>query len=147
MWELTMFPIVQDLKVIHCPGLAGAKPRYTRHAICTGTGKWHSYIRQLDLISSSIENIRYMVGYIVDLTIILHGLFVSAHGDVSACKVQEVMSRHVESGLQKRIHHDIRRFITDDGQFTYRGNDLVVEKMIDLIKKFCVPPAAIRRSA
>ena len=103
---------------------------------------------QLDLIcSSSIENIRYMVGYIVDLTIILHGLFVSTHDDVSACKVQEVMNHHVESGLQKRIHHDVRRFITDEGLFTYRGNDLVVEKMIDLIKKFCVPPAAIRRFA
>ena len=104
--------------------------------------------RQLNLICpSSIENIRYVVGYIVDLTIILHGLFFSTHGDVSACKVQEVMNHHVESGLQKRIHHDVRRFITDGGPFTYRGNDLVVEKMIDLIKTFCVPRAAIRRSA
>jgi hypothetical protein len=103
---------------------------------------------QLDLICLfSIENIRYMVGYIVDLTIILHCLFVSTHDGVSACKVQEVMNRHVESGLQKRMHHDIRCFITDRGPFTYRGNDIVVEKMIDLIKKFCVPPAAIRRPA
>jgi len=67
--------------------------------------------------------------------------------DVSACKVQEVMNRHVESGLQKCIHYDIRRFITDGSPFMYRGNDLVVEKMIDLIKRFSVPPAAIRRSA
>jgi hypothetical protein len=88
-----------------------------------------------------------MVGYIVDLTIILLCLFVSTHDGVSACKVQEVMNRHVESGLQKRMHHDIRCFITDRGPFTYRGNDIVVEKMIDLIKKFCVPPAAIRRPA
>lgn len=88
-----------------------------------------------------------MVGYIVDLTVILHGLFVSTRDDVSACKVKEVMNHHVASGLQKRIHHDICRFITDGGPFTYRGNDLVVEKMIDLIKKFCVPPgpATIKR--
>ena len=88
-----------------------------------------------------------MVGYIVDLTIILHGLFVSTHDHVSTRKVQEVMNHHVESGLQKRIHHDIRHFITDGGPFTYRGNDLVMEKMIDLIKKFCIPPAAIKRPA
>lgn len=88
-----------------------------------------------------------MVGYIVGLTIILHGLFISTHDDVSACKVQEAVNHHVESGLQKRIHHDVRRFITDEGPFTYRGNDLVVEKMIDLIKQFCVPSAAIRRPA
>jgi hypothetical protein len=88
-----------------------------------------------------------MVGYIVDLTIILHGLFVSTHDDVSACKVQEVMNRHVESGLQKCIHHDIRRFITDGGPFTYRGNDLVVEKNDRFDQKIQCPPAAIRRSA
>ena len=86
-----------------------------------------------------------MVSYIVDLTIILHGLFVSTR-DVSAQKVQEVMNHHVESGLQKRIRHDVCRFITNEGQFTYRGNDLVVEKVIDLMKKFCVPPT-VRRSA
>ena len=88
-----------------------------------------------------------MVGYIVDLTVILHGLFLSTHDDVSACEVQEVMNHHVQSGRQERIHHDIRRFITDEGPFEYRGNDIVVEKMIDLIKKFCVPPASIRRFA
>ena len=87
-----------------------------------------------------------MVGYIVDLIIILHGLFVSTH-DVSACKVQEVMNDHVESGLQKCIRHDVRRFITDEGQFTYRGNDFVVEKMMNLIKKFCVPRAEIKHFA
>ncbi|KAI0276087.1 hypothetical protein BGY98DRAFT_987906 [Russula aff. rugulosa BPL654] len=97
-------------------------------------GRQASMHEACNLYRNSIENIRYMVGYIVDLTIILHGLFVSTHDDVSACKVQEVMNHHVESGLQKRIHHDVRRFITDEGLFTYRGNDLVVEKMIDLIK-------------
>ena len=95
---------------------------------------------QFDLIcSSSIENMRYMVGYIVDLSIILHGLFDFTHNDVSAREVQDVMNHLVESGLEKRIHHEIRRFIIYEGPFTYRGHDLVVEKMIDLIKWFCVP--------
>jgi len=102
-------------------------------------GRQVSIHEACNLYRNKIENIRYMVGYIVDLIIILHGLFVSTHNDVSACKVQEVINHHVESGLQKRIHHDIRCFITDGGPFTYRGNDIVVEKMIDLIKKFCVP--------
>jgi hypothetical protein len=96
---------------------------------------------ELDLIiSSSVENIRCMMGYIVGLTVILHGLFVSAH-DVSASKVHEVMSHHIKSGLQGHIHQDISRFVTEprETSYTYRGKDLVMEKIVDLIRQSCVP--------
>jgi hypothetical protein len=81
-----------------------------------------------------------MMGYIVDLTIILYGLFVSGH-DVSASKVHDVMNRHIKSGLQKRIHQDISRFVAKPKEtaFIYRGKDLVIEKIIDLIIISCVP--------
>jgi len=56
---------------------------------------------------------------------------------------EEVMNHHVESGHQpRRIHHDVRCFIADGadgGPFTYRGNDLVVEKMIDSIESSVFP--------
>jgi len=84
-----------------------------------------------------------MMGYIVDLTVILHWLFVSAR-DVSANKVNEAMVYHVDSGLRRDIHQDIRRFVTTEDLsnvsiYQYRGNDLFMEKIIDLIKQSCVP--------
>jgi len=84
-----------------------------------------------------------MMGYIVDLTVILHWLFVSAR-DVSVNKVHEAMVCHVNSGLRRDIHQDIRRFVTTEdlsnvSKNQYRGNDLFMEKIIDLIKQSCVP--------
>ena len=90
------------------------------------------------IILCSVENVRFMMGYIVDLTVILYGLFVSTR-DVSARTVHEAMSHHVKSGLRKQIHQDIRRFVTMDNLSTYRGIDLFVEKIIDLIRQSCVP--------
>jgi hypothetical protein len=78
-----------------------------------------------------------MMGHIVDLTVILHWLFVSAH-DVSASKVHEAMNYHVNSGRRDLIHQDIGRFVTEETLFTYRGRDVVMEKIIDLIRQSCV---------
>jgi len=79
-----------------------------------------------------------MMGYIVDLTVILHGFFVSAR-DVSANKVHEAMCDHHQSRLREQIHQDIRSFVTEQASLIYRGNDLVMEKIIDLIRQSCVP--------
>jgi len=83
-----------------------------------------------------------MMGYIVDLTVILHRLFISAH-DVSASEVQATMDLHVRSGLREQIHGDICRFVTVLDSLPHRGNDLAMEKIIDLIKQFCVPPLSL----
>ena len=78
------------------------------------------------------------MGYIVDLTVILHGLFLSGR-DVSASKVHEAMDYHFKSRLRGQIHQDIRGFVIEEALFTYRGRDLVMEKTIDLIRQYCVP--------
>jgi hypothetical protein len=78
------------------------------------------------------------MGYIVDLTVILHWLFVSAR-DVSANKVHEAVDYHVSSGLRRGIHQDISRFVLTEDFSIYRGNDLFMEKIIDLIRQYCVP--------
>jgi len=77
-----------------------------------------------------------MMGYIVDLTVILHGLFLSGRG-VLASKVQEAMEYYLQSRLREQIHQDIRSFVTEEVLFTYRGRDLVMEKIIDLIRQSC----------
>jgi hypothetical protein len=79
-----------------------------------------------------------MMGYIVDLNVILHGFFVSSR-DVSASKVHEAMDHHLRSRLREEIHQDIRSFVTEQASFIYRGKDLVMEKIIDLIRQYCEP--------
>ena len=94
---------------------------------------------KVDLIAlSSVENVHCMMGYIVDLTVILYGLFVSGR-DVSASEVHGAVDYHVKSGLRRHIHQDISRFVTKDAFSTYRGKDLCLEKIIDLIRQCCVP--------
>jgi len=78
-----------------------------------------------------------MMGYIVDLTVVLHGLSLSGH-DVSAGKVHEAID-YFKTRLRGQIHQDIRNFVTEESLFTYRGRDLVIEKVIDLIRQHCVP--------
>jgi hypothetical protein len=75
------------------------------------------------------------MGYIVDLTVIQHEVFRSGR-DVSAQEVRILMERH-DRTTRSQIHNDVRRFSTGTPTFTYRGNDLILEKTIDLIARFC----------
>jgi hypothetical protein len=87
----------------------------------------------------SRKNTRCIMAYIVDLTIILHGLFASARS-VSATKVQSAVKDYAGgSSPRNRIHEDIRSFVTlSRTPFFYQGKDTMMEKIIDLIKQNCV---------
>jgi hypothetical protein len=84
-------------------------------------------------ISISSENICLVVGYIVDLTLILCGVFISP-GNVSPSQVQSVMNAFAGSH-KTNIHDEICRFIRAVPGFGYRDNDVVMEKIIDLIRQ------------
>jgi len=81
------------------------------------------------------------MGYIVDLTVILDDIFRTASGNVTANDVQSAVDRHVNSGRRDRIHQDIQSFVTATFaiRFTVPQRDLVLEKIIDLIREYCVP--------
>ncbi len=81
------------------------------------------------------------MGYIVDLTVILDDIFRTASGNVTANDVQSAVDRHVNSGRRDRIHRDIQSFVTETFaiRFTVPQRDLVLEKIIDLIRQYCVP--------
>ena len=82
-----------------------------------------------------------MTGYIVDLTVILDDIFRIAAGNVSVNDVQKAMDRHVNSGRRDRIHEDIRNCVAEafESRYMVTERDLVLEKIIDLIRRFCVP--------
>ena len=77
----------------------------------------------------------------MDLTVILDGVFRVAAGDMSPNHADHVLERHVSSRRSNAIHQDIRSFITEASaiRFSVPHKDLVLERIIDLIKQFCVP--------
>ena len=81
------------------------------------------------------------MGYIVDLTAILDDIFRTASGNVTGNNVQSAIDRHVNSGRRDRIHRDIQSFVTETFaiRFIVPQKDLVLEKIIDLIRQYCVP--------
>ena len=81
-----------------------------------------------------------MVGYIVDLMVIMDGIFRVVAGDVSPKHALQILDRHVKSGRRDAIHRDIRSFIAEAFaiRFSVPGKDLVLERIIDLIKQYSV---------
>ena len=82
------------------------------------------------------------MGYIVNLTVILDGIFRATGGNVTENAALKVLGTHVRSGRRDSIHQDIFSFVTET--FTIRSaspeRDLVLEKIIQLIKTYCTPP-------
>jgi hypothetical protein len=86
----------------------------------------------------STEKICLLVGYIIDLTLILCRVF-SSH-NVSPGQVQSAIKTFAGSGLKTSIHNDIRSFITTVPQLQYHDNDVIIAKIRDLTLKNCDPP-------
>ena len=81
------------------------------------------------------------MGYIIDLTVVMDGIFRTAAGDMSPKDAQQVLERHIRSGHRDAIHRDIQSFITEAFaiRFSVPKKDLVLERIIDLIRQYCVP--------
>ena len=78
------------------------------------------------------------MGYIVDLTVILDDIFRTTGGNVTENDALKVMGTHFRSRCRDNIHQDIRKFVTEafSIRFAVPQNDLVLEKIIDLIKQY-----------
>ena len=84
----------------------------------------------------SHKNIRCIMAYIVDLTVILHGLFLTTRS-VSATKAQSAVEDYAKSSSRNQVHEDIGGFVAQT-PLTYQNKDIMMEKIIDLIKQNCV---------
>ena len=93
----------------------------------------------LSLSHASQENVRCMMGYIVNLTVILDAIFEATAGNVTEIDTLKAMGTHVRSGRRDSIHRDIRSFVTETFSIRYAipGKDLVLEKIISLIRRYC----------
>ena len=96
----------------------------------------------LSFSHGSLENVRCVMGYIVNLTVILDGIFRISAGNVAEDAALKVMGTHVRSGRRDRIHRDIRSFVAFVIGSPVRPapqKDLVLEKIVDLIRQYCSP--------
>ncbi|KAF8259218.1 hypothetical protein EI94DRAFT_1042898 [Lactarius quietus] len=98
-----------------------------------------------DVYRGSQENVRCVIGYIVHLTVILDDIFRVAAGDAPPKYAQQVLERHIRSGHRDAIHRDIQSFIEEAFviRFSVPQNDLILERIIELIAHYCVPPSEI----
>ncbi|KAF8256690.1 hypothetical protein EI94DRAFT_1820906 [Lactarius quietus] len=98
-----------------------------------------------DVYRSRQENVRCVMGYIVDLTVILDGIFRMSARDMSPKYAEQALGRHVSSRHRDAIHRDIKSFIEETfaNRLLVPQNDLVLERTIGLIKKYCVPTSEI----
>jgi hypothetical protein len=106
------------------------------------SGLIEAIANRLSFSHGSLENIRCVMGYIVNLTVILDDIFRTAGGNVMEDAALKVMGTHIKSGRRDRIHRDIRSFVT----FVIRSpvrpasqKELVLEKVIDLIRRYWSP--------
>lgn len=85
------------------------------------------------------------MGYIVDLTVILDGIFMVAAGDTSPKCARQVLERHVTSGHRDLIHRDIESFTAEAfaTRFSVPQDDLVLERIVGLIERYRVPPSEL----
>jgi hypothetical protein len=112
--------------------------------ICIAAGEWipRSVAHELLSLHGSQENIRCVMGYIVNLTVILDYIFRTSGGNVTGNAAREVMGTHVRSGRRDSIHQDIRSFVKEMFLImpTFSEKDLVVERIVQLIEKYRAPP-------
>jgi len=96
-----------------------------------------------DVYRGSQENVRCVMGYIVNLTVILDDISKTTAGSVTENAALKAMVTHYRSGRRDSIHRDIRSFVTETFsiRFAVPQKDLVLEKVVDLIRQYSGPPS------
>ncbi|KAI0285601.1 hypothetical protein BC826DRAFT_115202 [Russula brevipes] len=98
------------------------------------------------IYNDSQENVRCVMGYIVDLTLIMDDIFMTTGGLLSLNDVRLAVDRHVRSGRRIWIHiHQDSVALSHTYSFRFNDpqRDLALEKIIDLIRQYCAPLDAV----
>jgi hypothetical protein len=79
-------------------------------------GKWMPRNVSNSLLSllhaNDSENVRCVMGYIVNLTVIVDDILGTTGGNVTENAAPKVKGTHVRSGRRNSIHQNIRSFVT-----------------------------------
>jgi hypothetical protein len=87
----------------------------------------------LSITVYSAKNITSVMGYIVDLTVVMNNLFALAQ--LSKKEVSTILDKYVKSGKRDRVHNEIRQFVADTSNIRFvQGKDHVLDKIVRLIE-------------
>jgi len=107
-------------------------------------GEWS--MRSIMNLPQSLWNVRQgniqgVMGYIIDLTLILNDIFRVGSGNASASDIhwQSAVDKHVRSDCRDQIHREIRSFVTETFAigFSVPQRDLILERITELIRRYC----------
>jgi len=88
------------------------------------------HLSNADFILSP-SNIACIMGYIVDLTIVMHRLFTV---DMSEEHVISVLEDYVKSGEIAQVHNNIRKFVNNMSTLRLANKDYTLDEIIRLIE-------------
>jgi len=88
-----------------------------------------------DVYQNTPGNVACMMGYIVDLTIVMRRL---SAVEVSKERVVSVLEDYAKSGNISQVHNDIRKFISNIPTRWLGDRDYVLNEIIRLIEVYCI---------
>jgi hypothetical protein len=83
----------------------------------------------------SPENIACVMGYIVDLTIVMRKLS-DVDLDISKESIASTLEDFTQGDITN-VHHDIRQFLTTRSTVSLANKDSALDEIINLIHKYC----------
>jgi len=93
-----------------------------------------------DVYSHTHPNVCCVMGYIVDLTIVMNGLFLRTR-DASEEHVVSVLGAYAESGDLARVHNAIRTFVDNTEGWRLVNQEHILDEIIRLINAYCTDPS------
>ncbi|KAF8521772.1 hypothetical protein BU17DRAFT_87676 [Hysterangium stoloniferum] len=86
-----------------------------------------------DVYENTSGNVACVMGYVIDLTIVMHRL--SSAVEISEKTVESVLVDYAKSSQISQVHNDIRKFINDNPLLHLGDNDYTLKEIIRLIEK------------
>ncbi|KAF8523355.1 hypothetical protein BU17DRAFT_86101 [Hysterangium stoloniferum] len=127
-------PIIgQELTLATVAALAGAATTAAGIAIIAAGVVLRLLKWIYDVYDNTAGSVACVMGYIADLTIVMHRL--SSAGDVSEQTVESILVDYAKSSQISQVHNDIRKFIKDSFPFPFQDNDYIINEIIRLIEQ------------
>jgi len=144
IFKAKMSHLVKDLDAGPSAGSKKKKEKAGSASAMSGfrpLGAGHEFAQWVRyLYMGSLENVCCVMGYIVDLTIILDEIFRTADGDIMSQNDTESIFQNYWTGRSVKIHSDIQNIVKETYPLRLTAQkDIFLEKVDDLIKQYCVP--------
>jgi len=145
-FKSTMSRLVEDLLPTPCTSVSGNDLVPVGSAFVTASTPFGIVVASLwsaalfarwvhDVYQNAPDNIACMMGYIIDLTIVMRKLS-NVSSDISKESIESALKEFTEGDIT-RVHHDIRKFLITKSTVSLANKDSVLGEIINLIHMYC----------